>query len=98
MERRAKILRLALLLATVLATLSIYLQWHCPQHGLALLPTMPTVIRLKNRIGMPQEADFDNQVTLAALLQPGDDRGRWSEARAAAVEGYVVGVQEGSIE
>jgi len=42
--------------------------------------------------------DFDQRVTLAALLAPGDDQARWSASRAATVEGYVVAVKEGSIE
>ncbi len=37
-------------------------------------------------------------MSLDALLEPGDDRDRWSEGRAARIEGYVVGVRRGGIE
>jgi len=54
--------------------------------------------RLKNRTAIPQSADFDNEVTLPKLLQPGDDSKRWSQTRAAKVEGYVVSVANGPLE
>ena len=54
--------------------------------------------RLKNRTAIPQPADFDNAVTLAKMLQPGDDRARWSQTRAARVEGYVVSLASGPLE
>lgn len=66
--------------------------------GSALTRKMRAFVRLKNRAGLPQQADFDGRVTLAALLQPGEDRARWSASRAAALEGYVVGVSMGGIE
>ena len=54
--------------------------------------------RLKNRTAIPQPADFDTAVTLSQLLQPGDDRQRWSQTRAARVEGYVVSLASGPLE
>src|SRR5262249_54026591 len=36
--------------------------------------------------------DFDPNVTLQAMLQPGDDRFRWSNDRAARIDGYLVAV------
>ncbi|HEV2883477.1 MAG TPA: hypothetical protein VGW36_01390 [Pyrinomonadaceae bacterium] len=54
--------------------------------------------RLKNRTAIPQPANFDNEVTLQKMLQPGDDRKRWSQTRAARVEGYVISVANGPIE
>lgn len=59
---------------------------------------MQALNKLKNRTALPQEKDFNYEVTLSALLQPGDDRGRWSESSAARVEGYVLSVRDGSIE
>jgi hypothetical protein len=53
---------------------------------------------LKNRTALPRANDFDERVTLAELLRPGDDRARWSASSAAAVEGYVVAVSEGGVE
>jgi len=96
--RHRKILRISLLLAVVIASLAAYFPWRCPRIGFPLSAEMRASYLLKNRAELPQESDFDDRVTLAALLQPGDDRNRWSEARAAAIEGYVVGVLEGGIE
>jgi hypothetical protein len=59
---------------------------------------MHTLNKLKNRTRLPQQPDFDYQVTLDALLQPSDDTRRWSDTSAARVEGYVVAVRDGSIE
>lgn len=73
-------------------------QWYCPQEGCALTPQKRALVRLKNRETLPQAADFDERATLSALLQPGDDAGRWSSARAATLEGYVVAVGDGAIE
>jgi hypothetical protein len=53
---------------------------------------------LKNRTLLPRPGDFDERLTLETLLEPGDDRDRWSEGRAAKIEGYVVGVTRGGIE
>ena len=73
-------------------------QRNCPTAGLALSSSMREFVRLKNRTAEPQREDFDQRVTLAALVVPGEDRARWSEARAAAIEGYVVDVGKGGIE
>ena len=53
---------------------------------------------LKNRTAIPAAADFEPAVTLAALLQPGDDTHRWSVTNAARIEGYVVDVRQAGIE
>jgi hypothetical protein len=70
----------------------------CPPQGCAFTPAKRALVMLKNRTGIPADTDFDRRVTLDALVAPGDDHGRWSESRAAAVEGYVVGIGEGSVE
>jgi len=49
---------------------------------------------LKNRTTLPAAADVDPQVTLAAMLAPGDDRSRWRQSRAGAIEGHVVRVYD----
>jgi hypothetical protein len=54
--------------------------------------------RLKNRYTAPEPAVMDTGATLAALLSPGDDRGRWSDQRGAAVVGYVRDVKPGGFE
>ena len=84
-----------MLIPTVLFLIA---QFVCLPQGIALSSGRRALNGLKNRDARPLEADFDARVTLAALLQPGEDGGRWSASRAAAVEGYVVAVQEGSVE
>jgi hypothetical protein len=71
----------------------------CPAAGLALSPGGREFARLKNRMPRPPgPQEFDERVSLEALLRPGEDSGRWSESRAGRVEGYVVEVVEGGME
>ncbi len=70
----------------------------CPAGGLAVSPGGREFARLKNRVRPPGPQDFDERVSLEALLRPGEDRGRWSESRAGRVEGYVVEVVEAGME
>src|SRR4026208_643657 len=65
---------------------------NCPNVGIALTSNARRIHRLKNRTTLPQAADFDSRVTLDALLQPGDDRDRWSTDRAARIQGLVLDV------
>lgn len=53
---------------------------------------------LKNRYAAPQPAQINPSITLAALLAPGDDSGRWSLSDAAEVVGYVWDVKPGGLE
>jgi hypothetical protein len=89
------IFALASLTAVVLALLP---RRFCPTQGAALSSSGRELMRLKNRDAEPTPRDFEGRVTLEALLSPGEDRGRWSESRAARVEGYVVEVVEGGVE
>lgn len=70
----------------------IVLALNCPSAGIALTSRAASLHRLKNRTTFPQPADFDPRVTLDALLQPGDDTNRWSNGRAARVQGFVIDV------
>jgi hypothetical protein len=70
----------------------------CPRRGCALTAEKRAFVMLKNREAQPATSDFDRAVSLDALLAAGDDASRWSESRAGAVEGYVVGVQAGGVE
>jgi hypothetical protein len=70
----------------------------CPAVGVSFTPAKAALSRLKNRDRAPRAEDFDPRVTLASLLEPGDDRARWQQARAARVEGYVVAVSEARVE
>jgi hypothetical protein len=84
-----------MLAGVVLAVLIVgwlILAWNCPSAGIALTSDARRVHYLKNRTGVPQGADFDSRVTLDELLQPGDDRNRWSSERAARIEGEVIDV------
>ena len=63
-----------------------------------LSPGKRAVNALKNRTTLPTAADFDPRVSLAAMLKPGDDRDRWQQTMAGAVEGYVVRVHDAGAE
>jgi hypothetical protein len=71
---------------------------YCPPTGCAVFADARALNRLKNRAALPRTEDFDREATLGALLAPGDDRARWSQPRAASVEGYVVAVRQGPLE
>jgi hypothetical protein len=71
---------------------------HCPARGLALTSARANFHRLKNRTTLPRPTDFDTRANLEAMTRPGDDRGRWSDSRAATIEGYVVSVANGPLE
>lgn len=70
----------------------VVLERNCPSAGIGLTFDQRRLHRLKNRTAFPQASDFDPRVTLAAILQPGDDTNRWSIDRAARVQGYVIDV------
>ncbi len=70
----------------------------CPAGGLALTPGRRELARLKNRLARPRPEEFDEGVSLEALLRPGADGARWSESRAGRAEGYVVEVFEAGAE
>ncbi|HSE17239.1 MAG TPA: hypothetical protein VLB46_09295 [Pyrinomonadaceae bacterium] len=91
MSRRRTLLVVVILLAALI-TLWLILAFNCPSAGVALTTRARDLHRLKNRTLFPQAADIDPAVTLDALLQPGDDRDRWSTARAARVQGEVIDV------
>ena len=91
MVRRRRFLLVGVVVAVVLV-LWLILALNCPSVGIAITPTARELHRLKNRTALPQAADFDSTVTLDALLQPGDDRNRWSTDRAAKVQGLVIDV------
>ena len=90
-------LRTFALLLLIAASLS-FLQLNILPNGISFSRRMQVLNRLKNRTALPQEKDYNDEVSLSALLQPSDDRERWSETSAARVEGYVVSVRGGSIE
>jgi hypothetical protein len=75
-----------------------WIVYTCPVQYALIGDEERALIALKNRTQQPTGSDFEPRVTLEALLARGDDRARWSEQRAAAIEGHVVAVQPGAIE
>jgi len=53
---------------------------------------------LKNRYTSPEPQQIDPRATLAAMLEPGDDRVRWNDHHAAEITGYVWEVKVGGVE
>jgi hypothetical protein len=87
--------RKLLLFAAVVAVFILFglvLARNCPNAGIAFTSTARNLHRLKNRTAFPQVSDFDPEITLDALLQPGDDRNRWSTDHAARIQGEVIDV------
>jgi hypothetical protein len=99
MVRATELRRLKIIAPVCLLALALFaVQYTCPLQGIGLTGDKRAFNSLKNRGAPPRESDFDYAVTLGSLLQPGEDRARWSASRAAAVQGYVVAVREGSVE
>ncbi len=92
--KRWQIIGLLLLSAAAL----IIAQPYRPRQGCTLAAGAWAFNERKNRDALPRATDFDARVTLAALLQPGDEAARWAETRAAVVEGYVLTVYEANPE
>jgi hypothetical protein len=93
--------RVGLLVGVLIALLLIAwlaLARNCPSAGIALTVRARDLHFLKNRTALPQAADFDSGITLDALLQPGDDRNRWSTNRAARIQGEVIDVAYAGVE
>jgi hypothetical protein len=63
-----------------------------------LLPDKRAFNAMKNRTALPAPSDFDPAATLESMLQRGDDRRRWSQQRAASVEGLVIRVFDAGVE
>ena len=70
----------------------------CPQQGDARSEPVRQLDLLKNRTATPTSSDIDGNVTLQAILAPGNDVSRFDERRAAVIEGIVVRVLPGGIE
>ena len=70
----------------------------CPLEGVATGVRRQESNREKNRMTHPQATDIDSTATLPAIMEPGYDADRWSEARGASIVGYVVEVKRGSRE
>lgn len=95
-KRTATVVALAALAAAALAFAAA--RTRCPAGGVSFSADRAALSRLKNRDAAPRAEDFDPRATLAAMLEPGDDRARWRQTRAARIEGYVVAVAEARVE
>jgi len=98
MFTRTRTVLLGAVVVALLLTVWLLVARNCPSVGFALTTNARNLHRLKNRTAFPQAADFDSRVTLDQLLQPGDDRNRWSTERAARIQGQVIDVAYAGIE
>ena len=70
----------------------------CSLEGAASSASFRAANVKKNRITAPTPADIDGQVTLAAMLQTGNDEQRWSDTRGASIVAWVYDVKPGGAE
>ncbi len=92
MSTRKRALILLCIFIGALLAVWLVLARNCPTSGIALTANARNLHRLKNRTKLPTETDFDPAVNLNDILQPVDDRNRWSRDRAARVQGEVIDV------
>jgi hypothetical protein len=70
----------------------------CGLEGDATNPEVRELNRLKNRTAVPEPQQIDSRVTLAAMVEPGDDQDRWNARNGAEITGYVQDVKVGGVE
>ena len=70
----------------------------CPGEGDAKIARVKDLNLLKRRMTTPSSTDMNNQVTLAAMVAPGDDTSRFEVKKGATLEGYVADVKVGGVE
>lgn len=68
---------------------------QCPLQGSARSEKGQALNQLKNREAAPRPEELDPNVTLDAMLAPGDDQGRFDESKGATITGWVVDVKQG---
>ena len=88
-RRRIVVISIAII---AVGGLLLALRCKCPESGLGFTQERIQLQRLKNRTALPQQADFDAQITAEALLSPGNDTDRWSSSKAARIEVFVLSV------
>jgi hypothetical protein len=71
---------------------------NCPVVGDTTLPKVQALNTLKRRMTVPTPGNIDSNVTLRAMVAPGDDTTRWDERHGATIEGYVADVKIGGVE
>jgi hypothetical protein len=67
----------------------------CGPDGTATSEAGKELNRFKNRFQIPTEDDIDTEVSLPAMLAPGNDINRFDAKRAARIQGIVVNVLVG---
>src|SRR5690348_15689551 len=89
----------------ILIGCGVYFYWFsdvqepgCPLEGSAKSYNVQQLNKLKNRKAIVGENDIDRNVALAKMLEPGDDRERWSTDQGAEVIAYVADVKVGGVE
>jgi hypothetical protein len=92
LKKRSRTLLIVVVVVVLFIAVWLGLACNCPSAGIAFTSRAASLHRLKNRTVFPQAADFDSRVTLEALLEAGDDSHRWSNDRAARIQGYVIDV------
>ena len=70
----------------------------CGMEGDAKVAHVKQLNLLKNRYSLPKTADFNQKITLKAMLEAGDDTNRWNDAQAGEIVGYVHDVIKGAVE
>jgi hypothetical protein len=70
----------------------------CPPEGNAKQSQVQALNLLKNREQAPAPNQIDQDVTVEALLKPGNDWDRWSDSLGADLVAYVWDVKVGGIE
>jgi hypothetical protein len=70
----------------------------CGLEGDAKPQQLKNLNRLKNRFTPPAASQMNSQITLEAILAPGNDLNRWGESQGATVTGYVIDVKPGGPE
>jgi len=71
---------------------------RCGMEGDARSQAVRALNRLKNRYTAPTPEQINFKATLAAMLAPGNDIGRWRVAYGAELTGYVHDVKVGGVE
>ena len=70
----------------------------CGPTGSAVKAEVKALNVRKNQFGMPTADDIDTDVTLTAMLAPGEDEDRFDATKAARIVGLVMDVKVGGIE
>lgn len=71
---------------------------NCPNIGQGTSQRLQELNKLKNRYSVPLNKDINPNITVDAILKPGNDTARWSTGEAVQLIGYVFDVKPGGDE